>query len=374
MTDGAPRQSLLAGLRVVDLSLWQPGHTATQLLADLGADVLKVEPPGGDRMRPLVDRFYNYNGHKRSVVLDLKDQRDRQRLFELVAAAEVVVENYRPGVADRLGVGFDDLLSVNPSIVMCSITGFGQQGPLAGVPGHDRNFQAYAGAFTFPTNGPPAPSGALVGDQGGGMAAAFAIVAAVLCARRTGEGEHIDLAITDLLAAWVAPLGSIDPRRFVMSTSDDLPGMGVFCTADDKYIELGIFSEDHLWDLLCDSIDLAEHVGLDMEARVVSASKLREAVAARIREWRRDEIVELLTTRSVPVAPVLSREEMLEHPNFRQRGIITTGPDGYRAIAHPIKYAKHPALAPGRPPELDEHADAGFTPAAISPNGAAHRD
>ena len=217
MTGRTSPTSLLEGLRVVDLSLWQPGHTATQLLADLGADVLKIEPPGGDRMRPLVDRFYNYNGHKRSVVLDLKTDADRERLLGLVAEAEVVVENYRPGVADRLGVGFDDLSAVNPSVVMCSISGFGQSGPLSSVTGHDHNFQAYAGAFTFPDGGPPAPAGLLVGDQGGGLAAAFAILAAVLSARRDGVGDHIDVSITDLLAAWVAPDG-LDrraPRRSV---------------------------------------------------------------------------------------------------------------------------------------------------------------
>ncbi|MGD9705161.1 MAG: CaiB/BaiF CoA transferase family protein [Acidimicrobiia bacterium] len=360
MTNRTPPRPLLEGLRVIDLSLWQPGHTATQLLADLGADVLKVEPPGGDRMRPLVDRFYNYNGRKRSTVLDLKDDAGRQRLLGLAADAEVVVENYRPGVAARLGIGFDDLVAVNPSIVMCSITGFGQTGPLAGVPGHDHNFQAFAGGFTFPDGGPPAPAGHLVGDQGGGMAAAFAILAAVLCARRTGQGEHIDVAITDLLATWVAPMGSIDPRRLQMTGGGSLPGMGVFRTADDEYVELGIFSEDHLWDLMCDALGLAEHVGVDMAGRAARASELRAAVAERMQGWKRDEIVELLTRRSVPVAPVLTRVEMLEHPNFHERGIVATGPDGYRVIAHPIRYAVHPALPPGRPPTLDEHPDARF--------------
>ena len=307
-------------------------------------------------MRPLVDRFYNFNGHKRSVVLDLKDTPDRKRLLALVAEAEVVVENYRPGVADRLGVGFDALVAVNPSVVMCSITGFGQTGPLSSVAGHDHNYQAYAGAFTFPDGGPPAPAGLLVGDQGGGLAAAFAILAAVLSARRDGEGEHIDLSITDLLAAWVAPMGSIDVRRAPAPGGGTLPGMGVFRTSDDAYIELGVFSEDHLWDLLCESVGLSEHIGLDMNQRAARAVELRAAVAGSIREWKRDDIVELLTNRSVPAAPVLTREEMLEHPNFRERGVIVTGPDGYRAIGHPIIYLRHPALPPGRPPLLDEHA------------------
>ena len=137
--------------------------------------------------------------------------------------------------------------------------------------------------------------------------------------------------------------------------------MGVFRTADDAYIELGVYSEDHLWDLLCESVGLSEHIGLDMGERAARAVELRAAVAARIREWRRDDIVELLTRRAVPIAPVLTRDEMLEHPNFRERGIIVTAPDGYRAVGHPITYLRHPALPPGRPPLLDEHGgEAGF--------------
>jgi crotonobetainyl-CoA:carnitine CoA-transferase CaiB-like acyl-CoA transferase len=330
------------------------------LLADLGADVVKVEPPGGDRMRPQPDRFTVFNGRKRSVVIDLKRDPGRRRLLALVAEAEVVVENYRPGVAERLGVGFADLRAVNPTVVLCSITGFGQTGPLASVPGHDHNYQAYAGAFTFPADGDPMPSALLAGDQGGGMAAAFAIVAAVLCARRTGEGEHIDVSIADLLASWVAPVGPVDPRREPPREIGTLPGLGVFRTGDGRFVELGIFSEDHFWDALCDALGLTEHVGLDMAARSAAGASLRADVATALLARNRDELVESLAGRSVPIAPILTRDEMLEHPNFRARGVITTGPDGLRTVAHPIRYAVHPALPPGPPPALDEHAQIGF--------------
>jgi crotonobetainyl-CoA:carnitine CoA-transferase CaiB-like acyl-CoA transferase len=131
--------------------------------------------------------------------------------------------------------------------------------------------------------------------------------------------------------------------------------MGVFRTAEGRYIELGVFSEDHLWDLLCAALGLTEHSGLDMTQRAADAVGLRAAVSARIEQWNRDEIVELLTLRGVPVAPVLTRDEMLEHPNFHERGVIVTGPDGYRCVGHPITYLVHPSLTPGRPPALDEH-------------------
>src|SRR5258706_14497369 len=122
---------MLAGLKVLDLSMWQPGHVATQLLADLGADVLKVEPPGGDRERVMADRVANFYGHKRSLVLDLKQAEQRDRLYDLVREADVVVEGYRPGQADRLGVGYERLAAINPALVYCSITGLGQARPRA---------------------------------------------------------------------------------------------------------------------------------------------------------------------------------------------------------------------------------------------------
>ena len=352
---------LLDGMRVLDLSLWQPGQTASQLLADLGADVIKVEPHGGDRMRRLPGRFAAYNGHKRSIVLDLKDDGDRARLFELVADAEVVIEGYRPGVADRLGVGFEALAAVNPAIVMCSITGYGQSGPLADVAGHDHNYQAYAGAFTFAEGAAPQPAGLLVGDQGSGMAAAFAIVSAVLCARRTGEGDHLDVAITDLLASWVVPMG-MQPGDGASPASDELPAMGAFATQDGRWVELGVYSEDHLWDALCRALGLADLVGLDMAARGERSVELRATIAANVANRTRGEFVAEMTRLTIPVAPILSRDEMLRHPNFAQRGLLSDGPDGHPVLHHPVRYLRHPAREPGEVPMLDAHAGQGFGP------------
>src|SRR4051794_36252764 len=137
----------LAGLRVLDLTIWRPGPYATQLLAEHGADVLKVEPPGGDPMRSMPDLFDILGAHKRSIVLDLKTDEGRARCLELAADCDVFVESYRPGVADRLGVGYDAVAAVNPVVVYCSISGFGAFGPLAGVPGHDVNYLAYSGVL-----------------------------------------------------------------------------------------------------------------------------------------------------------------------------------------------------------------------------------
>ena len=349
---------LLNDLRVLDLSLWQPGHYATQLLADLGAQVIKIEPPGGERERGVLDRHINFNGRKGSVVLNLKSDDDREQLMRLVAGAEVVLEGYRPGVAARLGVDFEQLLNVNPAIVLCSISGFGQTGPLAGETGHEQNYQAYAGAMTALADRAPIGPGVLVGDQGSGLAAAFAILAAVLCARRTGVGEHIDVSMTDLMASWVAPLGAVDPRRPGLRHGHGQggsPGMGTFRTSDGQWVVLGVYSEDHFWDALCGCLGLNQSIGLDMEQRSAQAPALAITLAGAIASRTSEDLLDQLREMAVPIAPVLTRQQMLQHPHFRERGTLTQGPDGFLTVGHPIKYRVHPALGPGLPPELGEN-------------------
>ncbi|HEY8058181.1 MAG TPA: CoA transferase, partial [Acidimicrobiales bacterium] len=136
---------LLEGVRVLDLSIWRPGPYATQLLVEMGADVVKVEPPGGDPMRVFPALFADLNAGKRGAAVDLKDPAGRRAVLRRAAGADVVIEGFRPGVAVRLGVGEADVRSVNPTVVYCSISGYGQDGPLVAAPGHDINYQAWAG-------------------------------------------------------------------------------------------------------------------------------------------------------------------------------------------------------------------------------------
>ena len=182
-----PDDRQLAGVRVLDLTIWRPGPYATQLLSEIGADVIKVEPPGGDPMRVYPGLFASLHANKRSIVLDLKSDDGRRRGLELAAGAHVVIEGFRPGVADRLGLGYDAVRQVNESVVYCSVSGMGQTGPLALVPGHDLNYVAWAGALS-PDGGAPVVPAIPVADLAGGMAAAFAICAAVVRLQRTGPG------------------------------------------------------------------------------------------------------------------------------------------------------------------------------------------
>ena len=163
---------VLDGVSVLDFSVWRPGPYATQLLAEMGAEVTKVEPPGGDPMRGYPALFAMLNERKRSVELDLKSDAGREQAYEMAAGSDIAVEGWRPGVAARLGVAYDDLQPVNPRIVYCSISGFGATGPLADAPGHDINYQAYAGMLAPDGRGAPPHPTIPVGDLAGGMAGA----------------------------------------------------------------------------------------------------------------------------------------------------------------------------------------------------------
>jgi crotonobetainyl-CoA:carnitine CoA-transferase CaiB-like acyl-CoA transferase len=360
---------LLSGVRVLDLSIWRPGPYATQLLADLGADVLKVEPPGGDPMRIFPELFSNLNGNKRSVVLNLHDPGDRAHAHELARDADALVEGFRPGVATRLGMGEAELRAINPSLVYCSVSGYGQDGPLAAAPGHDLNYQAYA-AVLAPDGGPPVPSAVPIADLGGGLAAAMAVCAALLGRGRTGEGEHVDVSMTDLLASWSGPF-----TRLALGDDGErlgrLPHYGSFLTADGSWLTMGVIDEQHFWASVCDGLGLEDLRDLELVERTARHDEIRARLTEAIASRKRDELVELLRD-DAPVAPSLTRSEMLEHPQFRQRGLtgVTTG-DGYPAMGYPVRFARRGAHLPGAAPKLGEHQSEGFRPR--SPTRAAGR-
>jgi crotonobetainyl-CoA:carnitine CoA-transferase CaiB-like acyl-CoA transferase len=351
--------SLLEGLRVLDLGIFRPVPYATQLLVEMGADVLKVEPPGGDPMRVFPPLFEVLNAGKRNVVVDLKDEAGRTRVLALAADADVVMEGFRPGVADRLGVGYDAVAAVNPAIVYCSISGYGATGPLAQVPGHDANYQAYAGVLT-PMGGQPKPGTLPVGDLGAGMAAAMAVLAACWRARASGEGERIDIGIADVLATWTGAVGTMKPRGSPVEMRG-MPGYGVYLTADDRYLALGVLAEPHFWQGLCAALDLGALAGVELNERVRRKEELDAEVAAAIALRTRAVAQKALEAHDVPVAPVLDRHEMLALDHFRQRGTVLaeapTLTGGGPAMGHPAVYRHHPARPPGPVPTLDGTGD-----------------
>jgi crotonobetainyl-CoA:carnitine CoA-transferase CaiB-like acyl-CoA transferase len=351
---GAP---LLDGIRVLDLSIWRPGPYATQLLVELGAEVVKVEPPGGDPMRVFPTLFAVLNVGKRAVAVDLKDASARDAVLELAATADVVVEGFRPGVVDRLGVGDAAVRARNPSVVYCSVSGYGQDGPLRLLPGHDLNYQAWAGVVeprpgrdTAPIIGRPP-----IADLAGGSYAAFAISAALVRRERRGEGERIDVSMTDILATWT---GALPPLTMANGQSlGDLPGYGTFATADGGWIALGVLSEDGAWADLVRALGLDDAVSLGFAERVALGKQLNERIVKAIGSSPRDEVVAALVEAGVPASPVFSQQEMLGAEPFRQRGTVADGPDGEPVMRHPVGYDRHPAQAPRDVPPLASGVD-----------------
>jgi alpha-methylacyl-CoA racemase len=335
--------ALLSGMRVLDLSIWRPGPYATSLLVALGADVLKVEPPGGDPMRQYPALFESINAGKRSVVLDLKQGGDRARALELAMGADALVEGFRPGVMARLGLDAATVRGANPAIVYCSISGYGQDDPRAGLPGHDVNYQAWAGALT-PEGGTATMPRLPIADLSAGMSAAFGICAAVLGRQATGQGAHLDVSMTDVLATWTGRAGGADGEGDAGSPAPQpVPGYGLFVTADGGQIALGVLSEQHFWSSLCTELGLDDVAKLSFEERSGRGSEMQRTVAAAIARRRRDDLVEALTAAAVPVAPVLDRPGMLAGAPFPAFPIRLPLP----AVSHEV-------------PRVDQHRGEGF--------------
>ena len=364
----------LADVSVLDLSIWRPGPYATSLLVGLGADVLKVEPPGGDPMRHYPELFESVNAGKRSIVLDLKDTAaggGRARALELAAVADVVVEGFRPGVVARLGVGDAAVRARNPGVVYCSISGYGQEGPMAPVPGHDLNYQAWAGALA-PDGGAAAMPPLPLADLASGMAAAFGICAALVGrdastgAGVAGSGAYLDVSMTDVMATWTGtarstsdqeggtgPVGvgdqgegarAGDKRRRAPGESS-VPGYGLFDTVDGGQVALGVVNEQHFWSALCGALGLTALAGIPFGERMQRAVELTDAVADAIRSHRRDELVTDLLAAGVPAAPVLDRAGMTAAAPFP---------------AFPIRLGNSLGAALPPAPALDQHRGQGF--------------
>ena len=249
MTDpGAPLQ----GVRVADLSVTLPGPYATQVLRRLGAAVVHLEPPGGDPLRYAAPASHVFVAEgKESVVADLKDPTGRELALRLLAGADVVVEGWRPGVADRLGVGYADVSARNPAVVYCSLSGYGPDGPLAGRPGHDINYAAASGTLELLR-----PSGMPVGDLAGASAAVTRILAELTRAGRTGRGRHVHVSIAGTLADWADALGGARGREFGRIL--DSPHYRAYATADGASVALGVAMEQPFWAALITALGRPE--------------------------------------------------------------------------------------------------------------------
>lgn len=352
------RRAPLDGLRVLDLTRLLPGPLATQHLADYGADVIKVEDTGaGDYARAMgpgtdgMSHFYRLvNRGKQSLSLDLKHPAGRAVFLRLVESAEIVVEGFRPGVMEKLGLGFEVLCEHNPAVVMCSISGYGQDGPYAQRAGHDINYLGYAGVLdqTGTRDGPPALCNLQIGDLlGGSMGALSGMLIALLDARATGRGRHVDVSMSDVtLAHAIFPMAAVLARGTVAPRGGDLltggvPCYGVYRTADGRYMAVGAL-EEKFWHLLCDTLDRPDLKPAHLD-RGEAGARAREALAAIFAERSQAEWCACFDAVDCCVTPVRTLEESLTDPHFAARGMV-------HGEAHARRFAPPLKLGPFAPP------------------------
>jgi alpha-methylacyl-CoA racemase len=359
----------LTGIRVLDLTRLLPGAFCTMLLADMGADVVKVEEPErGDYMRwtpPLRDGqsvlFNALNRNKRSITLNLKSEAGRDLLLRLADGADVLVEGNRPGVMRRLGLGWDVLHERNPRLVVCSITGYGQDGPFASRAGHDLNYVATAGALGLngQADGPPAPLSVQVADVGGGgLQPAVAILGALVGVQRGGEGRWLDVSMTDGAVSWLAlALAARDGGEDVGRGDQRLSGRHacyrVYACKGDGYYSVGAL-EPKFWAALCIAVGRPELVGLQFaegdEGKHVHR-EMEEVFASRTRaEWERD-----LAALDACCEPVLDLDEVASHPQVAARGLISKLESGVE-VRPAVRLAE--SWRRMDPPRLGEHTAA----------------
>lgn len=372
----------LDGITVLDLTHLLPGPYATQLLADAGADIVKVEDASdGDaarRMRPITERgvgaiFDSVNRGKRSVAIDLKSDLGREAFYKLVERADVVFEQFSPGVVDRLEIDYETLAEYNEDIVYCSLSGYGQTGPYAGRAGHDLNYVGVAGLVDMTREGTdtqPQIPGYLIGDLGGGLFAAFAIVSALL-SRELGNtsGEYIDVAMTDVVlsfsqsVAYRAATGE-NPRPGETALTGAVPWYDVYECADGSYITLAAL-EPKFWAAFCEDVgrdDLIEmHATDDPAIRTALRDELEELFARKpLEQWMRELGDETMT------GPVNTPAEAVDHPQITARGIVERPDDAPPRIGFPATSSHDIGRTDERLPEHGEHTDEVLREAGLS--------
>lgn len=325
----------LDDIRVLDLSRLLPGPFATKLLQDMGAQVDKVEDPtAGDYLRDMPPRnadggnaaFDLLNRGKRSIVLDLKSSEGRANFLKLVARYDVVLESFRPGVMERLGLGQDTLLAANPKLITCAISGYGQDGPLADRACHDLNCLGRSGALAFfgPSDGPPALPGAQLADVGSGIYAALGIVAALRQRDRTGEGAYLDISMTESAASFSAfgfatRAGGVDPGRGNDVLTGGFAVYGSYETSDGRYVTLASL-EAKFWSRFCAGSGF-EGTKMDLfpgPHQAVLVARLEALFKTRTRaEW-----TEFGAEHDCCLEPVLEPIEALEDAQLRARKLF----------------------------------------------------
>lgn len=370
------QESALNGIKILDLSRLLPGPLCSMMLADLGADVVKIEEPGiGDWIRyapPMLKENSSYylsiNRNKKSITLDLRREKGRAIFLDLVKGADVVIDGFRPGVMKKLGLDYEVLRQINKDLLMCAISGYGQDGPYAERAGHDLNYIAVAGiaSVTGLRDGRPVQPGIQVADiAAGAMMAAVSILAAVIARERIGKGQFIDISMMDGAVAFLSLYGAryfadgVVPAPAREHLNGQFACYNIYRTADGKYLALGAL-EGNFWTEFCRAVGREDWIPLQY-ATGQEGYDLIDAVQKLFLEKTRDQWLELLQKVDCCCEPVNTVEEAFRHPQVVHRQLVVE-------MDHPVegkirqlnfmgKFSETPAALRTPPPGLGEHTE-----------------
>ncbi len=367
----------LKGIRVLDLSRVLAGPFCSMTLSDLGAEIIKVEMPGrGDDTRAyppyfngVSSYFLSINRGKKSITLDLKKQEAREALHRIAGKCDVLLENFRPGVTERLGADYETLRKVNPRLIYCSISSFGQTGPYAKWPGYDLIIQGMGGlmGITGEPDSPPVRIGVAITDIGAGMYATIAILAALQARNATGVGQHLDVSMLDGSISWMTYMAGnyfatgIPPPKYGSAHPSIVPYQA-FVAGDGKGILIAA-GNDRLWGMLCDGMELSELKDDPRYATADDRVENRDTLIPLLQEVferrPRDEWLESLRGLGFPCAPVYTLDEIFSDPQVLQRGMLAEmeHPEAgtIKQIGPALKLSGTPCSLTTPPPALGEH-------------------
>jgi crotonobetainyl-CoA:carnitine CoA-transferase CaiB-like acyl-CoA transferase len=369
----------LEGIRIIDFTEGRNGPQATCYLGDMGAEVIKIERLSGEFTRLYGDKFIggescyfmDMSRNKKGVALDLKKDRGKEIVLKLIETADVVVENWRPGVAERLGLGYEDVARVNPKIIYCSSTGFGRHGPYKYNPAFDGLAQAMGGVMSLigEIGGPPLGAGPALADFMGGMFAFQGIMVALFYRERTGVGQYVETSLLFAMMALTSPEAAeyfgtgYKGGRFGSGVSRVFP-YGSYETKDEKYIFVAPIGNPAFWERLCKKLgreDLIYNPKFETSVnRVQNRQELDEILKERFKQKNREEWLSILST-EVPCAPVYDLEELYSDPHVYENDMVweVEHPRAgkLKLVANPVKLSKTPPRITLPPPLLGQHTE-----------------
>ncbi|MCQ6279541.1 CaiB/BaiF CoA-transferase family protein [Bacillus sp. EB600] len=361
----------LHNIRVLDLSRLLPGPYCTMFLADFGAEVIKIEEPNtGDYARleePKLGTdsaiFSSLNRNKKSVTLNLKSEKDKEIFLELVKTADVVVESFRPGVMERLGLDYETLKTLNSKIIYCAITGYGQTGPYANLPGHDLNYISYAGLLNLQgeRHRKPFPPAVQIADIGGGsLMAVIGILLAIQARNSTGKGQFVDISMLDGAVSWLQTTlpnylaNNHPPVRGELPLSGEKACYEVYETLDQRYLSVGAL-ELKFWTEFCKGIEREDLIEF-LDAPQSKQDDMKNQIGMIIKRKTLEEWIGIYTNLEACVSPVLAFEELINNPQITDRQMIREVPGiNGKQLGIPIKLSDTPGSIYSNAPLLGEH-------------------